>query len=134
MKCNMPLFVLLSEGLLTPKIEGKFSLRASVTGMILMDEIRVPEENLLPKVEGLKGPFGCLNNARFGIAWGVLGAAETCLSLARQYTLDRKQFQKPLAANQLMQKKMADMLTEINLGLFACLQVGRLKDKKLFVH
>lgn len=120
-----------SKGLSTPKIEGKFSLRASITGMILMDDVVIPEENLMPNVEGLKGPFGCLNNARYGISWGALGAAESCLSIARQYTLDRKQFNRPLAANQLIQKKMADMLTEINLGLFACLQVGRLKDKKL---
>ncbi|XP_046406454.1 glutaryl-CoA dehydrogenase, mitochondrial isoform X2 [Ischnura elegans] len=117
------------KGLSTPKIEGKFSLRASVTGMILMDEVRVPEENMLPNVEGLKGPFGCLNNARYGIAWGALGAAEFCLSAARQYTLERKQFKKPLAANQLIQKKMADMMTEIAIGLQACLRVGRLKDE-----
>lgn len=120
-----------SEGLSTPKIEGKFSLRASETGMILMDDVVVPEENLLPNVQGLKGPFGCLNNARYGIAWGALGAAEACLTIARQYTLDRKQFGRPLAANQIMQKKMADMLTEIGIGLTACLQVGRLKDKGL---
>lgn len=120
-----------SKGLSTPKIEGKFSLRASTTGMILMDDVIVPEENLLPNVEGMRGPFGCLNNARYGISWGALGAAESCLSIARQYTLDRKQFKRPLAANQLIQKKFADMMTEINLGLFACLQVGRLKDQKL---
>lgn len=120
-----------SEGLSTPKIEGKFSLRASETGMILMDDVIVPEENLLPNVQGLKGPFGCLNNARYGIAWGALGAAEACLTIARQYTLDRKQFGRPLAANQIMQKKMADMVTEIGIGLTACLQVGRLKDKGL---
>lgn len=120
-------------GLSTPKIEGKFSLRASDTGMILMDDVIVPEENLLPSVQGLKGPFGCLNNARYGIAWGALGAAESCLSLARQYTLDRKQFGRPLAATQIMQKKMADMLTDIALGLQGCIQVGRLKDKGL-VH
>ncbi|XP_065343099.1 glutaryl-CoA dehydrogenase, mitochondrial [Cloeon dipterum] len=119
------------EGLSTPKIEGKFSLRASVTGMILMDQVPVPEENLLPNVAGLKGPFGCLNNARYGIAWGALGAAEFCLAAARQYTLERKQFQRPLAANQLMQKKMADMLTEISIGLQSCIQVGRLKDQGL---
>ncbi|XP_063700111.1 glutaryl-CoA dehydrogenase, mitochondrial [Culicoides brevitarsis] len=119
------------KGLETPKIEGKFSLRASPTGMILMDEVCVPEENLLPNVVGMSGPFGCLNNARYGISWGVLGAAEACLTMARQYTLDRKQFNKPLAATQIMQKKMADMLTEINLGLAACLHVGRLKDQKL---
>lgn len=120
-----------SKGLETPKIEGKFSLRASPTGMILMDEVCVPEENLLPNVVGMSGPFGCLNNARYGISWGVWGAAEACFTMARQYTLDRKQFGKPLAATQLMQKKMADMLTEINLGLVACLHVGRLKDKKM---
>lgn len=120
-----------SQGLDTPKIEGKFSLRASTTGMILMDEIRVPAENLLPNVKGMSGPFGCLNNARYGIGWGVLGAAEACFYMARQYTLDRKQFNRPLAATQLIQKKLADMMTEINLGLFACLQVGRLKDKNL---
>lgn len=119
-----------SKGLATPKIEGKFSLRASDTGMILMDDVVVPEENLLPNVEGLKGPFGCLNNARYGIAWGALGAAEACLDIARQYTLDRKQFKRPLASNQIIQLKMANMLTEINLGLMACLQVGRLKDQK----
>jgi glutaryl-CoA dehydrogenase len=120
-----------SEGLATPKIEGKFSLRASTTGMILMDEVRVPEENLLPNVSGMSGPFGCLNNARYGISWGTLGAAESCLATARQYTLDRHQFNRPLAATQLLQKKMADMLTEISLGLTACLHVGRLKDQKL---
>ncbi|XP_022129622.1 glutaryl-CoA dehydrogenase, mitochondrial [Pieris rapae] len=119
------------KGLDTPKINGKFSLRASATGMILLDEVAIPEENLLPNVVGIKGPFGCLNNARYGIAWGVLGAAETCLRIARQYTLDRKQFGRPLASNQLIQKKMADMLTEISLGLQACLHVGRLKDKNL---
>lgn len=117
------------SGLDTPKIEGKLSLRASPTGMILMDNVEVPEENLLPGAAGMAGPFGCLNNARYGIAWGALGAAETCLSVARQYTLDRKQFQKPLAANQLIQKKFADMVTEIALGLQACLRVGRLKDE-----
>lgn len=116
-------------GLATPKIEGKFSLRSSTTGMILMDDVRVPEENLLPKVEGLKGPFTCLNNARYGIAWGALGAAEACLTIARQYTLDRKQFNRPLAANQLIQKKLADMVTEIGLGLNGCIQAGRLKDQ-----
>ncbi|XP_066943971.1 glutaryl-CoA dehydrogenase, mitochondrial [Macrobrachium rosenbergii] len=117
------------KGLDCPKIEGKFSLRASTTGMILMDDVVVPEENLLPGVKGLKGPFSCLNNARFGIAWGALGAAEFCLETARQYTLDRKQFGRPLANNQLIQKKMADALTEIALGLQGCLQVGRLKDE-----
>ncbi|KAF9986055.1 hypothetical protein BGZ65_008941 [Modicella reniformis] len=117
------------KGLSAPKIEGKFSLRASITGMIMMDEVEIPEENLLPNVHGLKGPFGCLNNARFGIAWGALGAAEFCLAQARDYTLNRKQFGVPLARFQLMQKKMADANTEIALGLQACLQVGRLKDE-----
>ncbi|KPJ08407.1 Glutaryl-CoA dehydrogenase, mitochondrial [Papilio machaon] len=119
------------KGLDTPRIDGKFSLRASATGMILLDEVAIPEENLLPNVVGLKGPFGCLNNARYGIAWGALGAAETCLRIARQYTLDRKQFGRPLASNQLVQKKMADMITEISIGYQACLRVGRLKDKDL---
>ncbi|XP_078353517.1 glutaryl-CoA dehydrogenase, mitochondrial-like isoform X2 [Oculina patagonica] len=117
------------KGLSAPKIEGKFSLRASVTGQIVMEDVEVPEENLLPNVEGLEGPFGCLNNARYGIAWGALGAAEFCLAAARQYTLDRIQFKRPLAANQLIQKKMADMATEISIGLQSCLQVGRLKDE-----
>jgi glutaryl-CoA dehydrogenase len=116
-------------GLSAPKIEGKFSLRASVTGEIVMDDVFVPAENLLPNVKGLKGPFGCLNNARFGIAWGALGAAEFCWHTARQYTLDRKQFGRPLAANQLIQKKLADMQTEISIGLQACLRLGRLKDE-----
>ena len=116
------------EGLSTAKIEGKFSLRASPTGSIALDDVFVPEENLLPNVAGLKGPFGCLNNARYGIAWGALGAAEFCWKAARQYTLDRKQFNRPLAANQLIQKKLADMQTEISIGLQACLRVGRLKD------
>jgi len=111
-----------------PKIDGKFSLRASTTGMIFMDDVRIPKENELPYVEGLKGPFGCLNNARYGIAWGVLGAADFCLSAAREYVLDRKQFGAPLAANQLIQKKLADMSTEITLGRQACLQVGRLME------
>lgn len=119
-----------TSGLSTPKIEGKFSLRASETGMILMDDVVIPETNVL-NVEGLKGPFGCLNNARYGIAWGALGAAEACLHVARQYTLDRKQFQRPLAATQIMQKKMADMITDISLGLQGCIQVGRLKDRGL---
>ncbi len=117
------------KGLSTPKIEGKFSLRASITGEIVMEDVFVPEENLLPNVSGLKGPFGCLNNARYGIAWGALGAAEFCWHQARQYTLDRKQFGRPLAANQLIQKKLADMQTEITLGLQACLRLGRLKDE-----
>jgi glutaryl-CoA dehydrogenase len=117
------------KGLTTPKIEGKFSLRASITGEIVMDDVLVPEESLLPGVHGLKGPFGCLNSARFGIAWGVLGAAEFCWHAARQYTLDRTQFGRPLAANQLIQKKLADMQTEITLGLLACLHASRMKDK-----
>lgn len=117
------------KGLDTPKINGKFSLRASATGMILLDEVAIPEENLLPNVVGLKGPFGCLNNARYGIAWGALGAAETCLRIARQYTLDRIQFGRPLAANQLIQKKLADMATEIAIGYQAALAVGRLRDQ-----
>ncbi|NCF17476.1 MAG: acyl-CoA dehydrogenase [Haliea sp.] len=117
------------EGLSAPKIEGKLSLRASITGEIVMDEVFVPEENLLPNVQGLKGPMGCLNNARFGISWGALGAAEACWHAARQYVLDRAQFGRPLAANQLIQKKLADMQTEISLGLQGCLQAGRLKDR-----
>ncbi len=117
------------KGLTAPKIEGKFSLRASVTGEIVMDDVEVPEDSLLPNVSGLKGPFGCLNNARYGIAWGALGAAEFCWHAARNYTLDRKQFGRPLAANQLIQKKLADMQTEISIGLQACLRVGRLKDE-----
>ncbi|GIK96668.1 MAG: glutaryl-CoA dehydrogenase [Alphaproteobacteria bacterium] len=117
------------KGLSAPKIEGKFSLRASITGEIVMDDVEIPEENLLPNVGGLKGPFGCLNNARYGIAWGALGAAEFCWHAARNYTLDRKQFGRPLAANQLIQKKLADMQTEISIGLQACLRVGRLKDE-----
>ncbi len=117
------------KGLSAPKIEGKFSLRASVTGQIVMEDVEIPEESLLPNVSGLKGPFGCLNNARFGIAWGALGAAEFCWHAARDYTLDRKQFGRPLAANQLIQKKLADMQTEIAIGLQACLRLGRLKDK-----
>lgn len=117
------------KGLTTPKIEGKFSLRASVTGQIAMEDVIVPAENLLPKAFGLGGPFGCLNNARYGIAWGVLGAAEFCFHTARQYSLDRLQFKRPLAMNQLVQKKLADMATEISLGQGVCLQVGRLKDQ-----
>ncbi len=116
-------------GLSAPKIEGKFSLRASVTGEIVMDDVFVPEENLLPNVSGLKGPFGCLNRARYGISWGVLGAAEDCWHRARSYTLERIQFGRPLAANQLIQKKLADMQTEITLGLQSCLQLGRLFDQ-----
>ena len=116
-------------GLSAPKIEGKFSLRTSVTGEIVLDDVFCPEENLLPGVEGLAGPFGCLNSARYGIAWGALGAAEFCWHAARQYTLDRKQFGRPLAANQLIQKKLADMQTEITLALQGCLRLGRLKDQ-----
>jgi glutaryl-CoA dehydrogenase len=117
------------KGLSAPEIEGKFSLRASITGEIVMDDVFVPAANLLPNVQGLKGPMGCLNSARYGIAWGALGAAEFCWHAARQYTLDRKQFGKPLAANQLIQKKLADMQTEITLGLQGCLRLGRLKDE-----
>ncbi|WP_158044783.1 acyl-CoA dehydrogenase [Skermanella pratensis] len=116
------------KGLSAPKIEGKFSLRASITGGIAMDEVFVPEENLLPNVKGLKGPFGCLNNARYGISWGAMGAAEFCWHQARDYVLERKMFGRPLAANQLIQKKLADMQTEITLGLHAALRLGRLKD------
>jgi len=116
------------EGLSTPKIEGKFSLRASVTGEIVMDDVFVPEDNLLPNVVGLRGPFGCLNRARYGISWGALGAAEFCWHAARQYTLDRKMFGRPLAATQLVQKKLADMQTEITIGLQTALRVGRLID------
>jgi len=116
-------------GFSTPKIEGKFSLRASITGEIVLDGVTVPEENLLPGATGLSGPFGCLNKARYGIAWGVLGAAEFCWHAARRYTLDRSQFGRPLAANQLIQKKLADMQTEIALGLQAVLRVGRLVDE-----
>jgi glutaryl-CoA dehydrogenase len=116
------------KGLSTPKIEGKFSLRASITGEIVMDDVFVPDENLLPDATGLKGPFGCLNKARYGIAWGALGAAEACWHAARQYTLDRKQFGRPLAANQLIQWKLANMQTEITLALHAVLRVGRLID------
>ncbi|XP_040469221.1 glutaryl-CoA dehydrogenase, mitochondrial isoform X1 [Falco naumanni] len=118
-----------TPGLSTPKIEGKFSLRASVTGMIVMEDVKVPEENLLPNAVGLAGPFGCLTQARYGIAWGALGAAEACLETARQYVLERNQFGGPLARNQLVQKKLADMVTEIALGLQACLRLGRLKDE-----
>lgn len=117
------------EGFSTPKIEGKFSLRASVTGEIVLENVFVPDANILPNVKGLAGPFGCLNKARFGISWGALGAAEFCWHQARQYTLDRKQFGRPLAANQLVQKKLADMQTEITLGLHGCLALGRLMDE-----
>ncbi|GHC81244.1 glutaryl-CoA dehydrogenase [Pseudorhodoferax aquiterrae] len=117
------------KGLSAPAIHGKVGLRASVTGEIVMDEVFVPEENAFPEVQGLKGPFTCLNSARFGIAWGAMGAAEFCWHTALQYTLDRKQFGRPLAANQLVQKKLADMQTEITLGLQAALRVGRMKDE-----
>jgi len=116
------------KGLTAPKIEGKFSLRASVTGEVVMDDVHVPASALLPNVKGLKGPMGCLDSARYGIAWGALGAAEACWHAARQYTLDRKQFGRPLAANQLVQRKLADMQTEIALGLQGCLRLGRMKD------
>ena len=117
------------KGLSTPKIEGKFSLRASPTGEIVMDQVEVPEENMFPDVKGLKGPFGCLNKARFGIAWGTLGAAEFCWHAARSYTMERTQFGRPLAANQLIQKKLADMQTEISISLQACIRAGRLLDE-----
>lgn len=119
-------------GLSAPKIKGKISLRASTTGMIMMDEVRVPSSALLPHVEGLKGPFGCLNRARYGISWGAMGAAEFCLAAARQYGLDRHQFGRPLAATQLFQKKLADMMSDIALGLQASLRVGRLIDEGRF--
>ncbi len=117
-----------TDGFSTPKIEGKMSMRASVTGQIVLDDVEIPEENLLPNVKGLSGPFGCLNRARYGIAWGSMGSAEFCWHAARRYTLDRKQFGRPLAANQLIQKKLADMQTEITLGLLGCLRMGRLMD------
>jgi glutaryl-CoA dehydrogenase len=117
------------KGLAAPVIHGKVGLRASITGQILMDEVFVPEENLLPGVTGLKGPFTCLDSARYGISWGALGAAESCWHTARQYVLDRKQFGRPLAANQLIQKKLADMQTEITLALQGCLRLGRMKDE-----
>ena len=117
------------KGLSAPKIEGKLSLRASITGEVVMDGVVVPESAMLPGVSGLKGPFGCLNRARYGIAWGAMGAAEDCFHRARQYTLDRKQFNRPLAATQLVQKKLADMQTEITLGLQAALRAGRLMDE-----
>ncbi len=120
------------KGLSAPKIEGKLSLRASITGMINLDDVEVGEDALLPNVEGLKGPFGCLNRARYGISWGALGAAEFCFHAARQYGLDRKQFGRPLAATQLYQKKLADMMTDISLGLQASLRVGRLMDEGRF--
>ena len=118
-----------AKGLATRKIEGKFSVRASQTGEIIMDQVFVPDENLLPGVSGLKGPFGCLNNARFSICWGAMGAAEACWHTARQYTMDRKQFGKPLAANQLIQKKLADMQTEISIGLLSVLHLSRLREQ-----
>ena len=117
------------KGLSAPKIQGKVGMRVSVTGEVVMDRVFVPEENLLPNVKGLKGPFTCLNSARYGIAWGAMGAAEFCWHAARQYTLDRKQFGRPLAANQLIQKKLADMQTEIALALQGCLRLGRMKDE-----
>ncbi|KEO86701.1 acyl-CoA dehydrogenase [Erythrobacter sp. JL475] len=120
------------KGLSAPKIEGKISLRASTTGMIMMDEVKLPADALLPNVQGLKGPFGCLNRARYGISWGAMGAAEFCMHAARQYGLDRKQFGRPLAGTQLYQKKLADMLTDIALGLQASLRVGRLMDEGRF--
>ncbi len=120
------------DGLTAPKIEGKMSLRSSVTGMIMMDDVHVPEENLLPHVEGLKGPFSCLNRARYGISWGAMGAAEFCLHAAHAYGIERHQFNKPLAANQLYQKKLADMQSEIALGYQASLRVGRLMDEGRF--
>jgi glutaryl-CoA dehydrogenase len=118
-----------AKGLSAPAVHGKVGLRASITGEIVMDEVFCPEENAFPDVRGLKGPFTCLNSARYGISWGALGAAEDCFHRARQYVLDRKQFGRPLAANQLIQKKLADMLTEISLGLQACLRLGRMKDE-----
>ena len=121
-----------TPGLTAPKIDGKLSLRASITGMIMLDEVEVPDDALLPNVEGLKGPFGCLNRARYGISWGAMGAAEFCYHAARSYGLDREQFGRPLAANQLYQKKLADMQTEISLGLQASLRVGRLMDEGRF--
>jgi len=121
------------NGLSCPKIEGKFSLRTSNTGMIFMDNVIVPKENMLPHVRGLKGPFSCLNNARYGISWGVLGAAEDCYLRAREYVLDRKQFNRPLAANQIVQLKLAEMLTEITLGTQASLRIGRLLDENILI-
>ena len=117
-----------AKGLSAPAIHGKVGLRASITGEIVMEDVFVPEENLMPGVSGLKGPFTCLNAARYGISWGALGAAEACYSIARQYVLDRKQFGRPLAANQLIQKKLADMMSEIALGLQSCLRLGRMKE------
>jgi glutaryl-CoA dehydrogenase len=117
------------KGLSAPKIEGKFSLRTSVTGEVVLDQVFIPEENIFPEISGLSGPFGCLNKARYGICWGVLGAAEFCWHAARQYTMDRTQFGRPLAANQLIQKKLADMQTEISLALQGILRVGRIMDE-----
>ncbi len=117
------------DGLETPKLEGKLSLRASTTGMIMMDDVFVPAENMLPDVQGLKGPFSCLNKARYGIGWGTLGAAESCFETARSYVMERQQFGRPLASNQLIQKKLTDMMVDISLGLQACLRVGRLIDE-----
>jgi glutaryl-CoA dehydrogenase len=117
------------KGLSSPAIHGKVGLRTSITGEVVMDDVFVPEENAFPDVTGLKGPFTCLNSARFGIAWGALGAAEDCWHRSRRYVMERKQFGKPLASNQLIQKKLADMQTEITLGLQACLRLGRLKDE-----
>jgi glutaryl-CoA dehydrogenase len=116
------------KGLFAPAVHAKVGLRASITGEIVMEEVFCPEENAFPEVRGLKGPFTCLNSARYGIAWGALGAAEDCYTKARQYVMDRNQFGRPLAANQLIQKKLADMLTEISLGLQGCLALGRMKD------
>jgi glutaryl-CoA dehydrogenase len=117
-----------AKGFSTPKIEGKLSLRASITGEIVLEDCVVPEENLMPNVKGLAGPFGCLNNARYGISWGAMGAAEFCWHRARQYVLERKQFGRPLAANQLVQKKLADMQTEIAIGLHGALRLGRMLE------
>jgi glutaryl-CoA dehydrogenase len=122
------------KGLTAPKIDGKFSLRTSVTGMIVMEDVLVPEENILPESGGIKSPFSCLNKARYGIGWGALGAAEFCFEAARRYTLERIQFGKPLAVNQLIQKKLTDMLVDIALGLQACLRVGRLMDENKLEH
>jgi glutaryl-CoA dehydrogenase len=121
------------EGLTTAKIEGKFSLRSSITGMIFMDNVKIPKDNVLPNIKGLKGPFTCLNNARYGIAWGVMGAAEDCYFRARQYCLDRIQFNKPLVANQIIQMKLTDMLTEISLGIQANIRIGRLIDDDILI-
>jgi glutaryl-CoA dehydrogenase len=121
------------KGLAASRIDGKFSLRSSITGTIFMDNVKVPKENILPLVKGLKGPFTCLNNARYGIAWGVMGAAEDCYFRARQYCLDRIQFNKPLVANQIIQMKLTDMLTEISLGIQANIRIGRLIDDDILI-